>query len=249
MGHDSNLEQEALHLTALFLLGFLGSGHCVGMCGPLILAFPARTGGLPGQLAYHLGRVTTYTLVGALLGGLGAGLAGGLGGLDTEASLAWTARIQVGFSLVAALFLCLFGLTKLGLLREPELLSLANPSRIPGFRNLSRRLALGPSPGPEDRSHPHAQSRQGPFSLFLLGLLLGLLPCGLSFAAFARSLSASGPVQGGLMTLVFGLGTLPALLLLGVTASRLTATHRRVSDLIAGMLMIGMSASLLLDLF
>lgn len=227
---------QSLDLTALFLLGFLGSGHCVGMCGPLVLAFPARSGGLAAQLAYNLGRIATYTLVGAALGGVSAGLAAAGG----EASLAWTARIQLGFSLVAALFLGLFGLTKLGFLREPELLSLANPARIPGFRLLQRRLARGASAARDGRP-------SNTLPLVFLGLLLGLLPCGLSFAAFARALGASSPLGGATMTLAFGLGTLPALLLVGLSASKLSANQRRISDLIAGLLMIGMAASLLLD--
>ncbi len=227
----------SLDLTALFLLGFFGSGHCVGMCGPLVLAFPARAGGLGSQLAYHLGRLLTYATVGAALGGLGQGLAAA----GAEASLAWTARIQVGLSVVAALFLALFGLTKLGLVREPELLSLANPARIPGFRRLQARLAHGA--GETGRG----TRRTALVPLFLLGLLLGLLPCGLSFAAFARSLGAGGTVGGGIMTLTFGLGTLPSLLLVGLSASRLTQGHRRISDLVAGVLMIGMSVSLILS--
>ncbi len=63
-----------------FALGLLGAGHCVGMCGPLVLAMPAAGGRLSPQLRYHLGRITTYTVIGAALGGLGAGLTGLVGG-------------------------------------------------------------------------------------------------------------------------------------------------------------------------
>ena len=63
-----------INLTAMFLLGLLGSGHCLGMCGPLVLAFPARQGTRGAHVAYNVGRVTTYTILGALLGSLGAGL-------------------------------------------------------------------------------------------------------------------------------------------------------------------------------
>ncbi len=258
MGGSGDWNQ--LNLGAMFLLGLLGSGHCVGMCGPLILAFPARRGGWAAHVAYNAGRVATYTLVGIVLGGIGAGIAL----LAGDRSLIWTARIQVGLSLLAAVFLALFGLTKLGFVKEPAWLSLANPAKIPGFRRVQSRL-MGKGPAGTEGAGGSAGAKGGRGaesgrggagndapgggvgSLILLGLFLGLLPCGLSFAAFARALGAGGPIEGGLMTLSFGVGTLPSLLLLGVSASRLTARHRRVSDLIAGMLMIGMAVALVLE--
>lgn len=216
-----------LNLLAMFLLGLLGSGHCVGMCGPLIVAFPGRRGHAWAHLAYNAGRVSTYTLVGAAIAGATAGLAQVAG----AASLEWTARAQVSFSVLAALFLGLFGLTKLGFIKESKLLSLASPTRIPGFRRVQRRVLSG----------------DGLASMFLLGLLLGLLPCGLSYAAFARVVAAEGPVDGGLMALAFGLGTLPSLFAVGLTASRLSARHRRISDVVAGALMVAMGVALVMD--
>jgi hypothetical protein len=216
-----------LDLVSMFLLGLLGSGHCVGMCGPLVVAFPGRRGHFSAHLAYNAGRVATYTAIGAFLAGVGAGVAA----VAAEASLQWTARAQVVFSLVAALFLALFGLSKLGFIREPHLLSLPSPARIPGFGLIQRRVLSGDGLG----------------SVFLIGLLLGLLPCGLSYAAFARVLPAGGPLEGGLMAFAFGLGTVPSLLAVGLGASRLSARHRKISDLVAGALMIGMATALLMD--
>jgi sulfite exporter TauE/SafE len=235
----SAVPADTLSLGALFLLGLLGSGHCVGMCGPLVLAFPGRIGGLGAQLAYGLGRLATYTLVGALLGGLGAGL-GAAGGAEGD-PLLWTARAQLGLSVLAALFLALFGLTRLGLMREPRFLSLANPGRLPGFAALQARL--GGAAASHSERPPAALA-----ALFALGLSLGLLPCGLSFAAFARSLASGDALWGALLALAFGLGTLPALVSVGLTASRWSLRARRASDLIAGALMLAMAASLLVDL-
>ncbi|NNL78010.1 MAG: sulfite exporter TauE/SafE family protein, partial [Desulfobacterales bacterium] len=73
------------------------------------------------------------------------------------------------------------------------------------------------------------------------------LPCGLSFAAFSRALAASGPLEGGLFLLAFGIGTLPGLLLLGTGASAIARRYRRHFDLFSGMLMIGMAVSLMVD--
>jgi sulfite exporter TauE/SafE len=223
-------------LIALFALGLLGSGHCVGMCGPLIVAFPARVGGLSAHLAYNLGRISMYALVGALLGGIGPGLSR----YWAQDSFVWTVRIQVTLSLVAAIFMAVFGLAKLGFLREPRLLAEADTSRFPGVSQLRGWLRRS---GRERSSWLPTLA-----GLYVLGLLLGLLPCGLSFAAFARALGSDGMLGGGISMLAFGAGTLPSLLLVGVSASRLTRRYRLLSDILAGMLMIGMSVSLLLAL-
>ncbi len=215
-------------LYALFLLGILGTGHCVGMCGPLVFAFPARSGRMSAHLFYHLGRIGTYTAVGGTMGALGLGLSqlAGRSGLDP---LAWIARLQVGFSLLAAAFLLVFGLSRLEIIREPAWMSLAAPEEIPGFGRIL---------------HSAGGGRSG---MLVLGMVLGFLPCGLSFAAFARALPAGGFLPGALMTLAFGLGTLPGLLLLGTGASGLARRYRRHSDILSGMVMIAMAASLAAD--
>lgn len=217
-------------LYALFLLGILGTGHCVGMCGPLIFAFPARSGGVRAHLFYHLGRISTYTAIGGVMGALGAGLSqlAGRSGLDP---LAWIARLQVGFSLLAAAFLLVFGLARLEIIQEPPWMSLAAPEKIPGFHRILRS----------------ARNRPSGSGMFLLGLVLGFLPCGLSFAAFARALPAGGFLRGALMVLAFGLGTLPGLLLLGTGASGIARRYRRHSDILSGVVMIAMAVSLAAD--
>ena len=81
--------------------------------------------------------------------------------------------------------------------------------------------------------------------LFLMGLVLGGLPCGLSYAAFAKAL-ATGDVSAGLATtLAFGLGTLPGLLAIGAGAAVLMRRFRRQADMLAGLIMIGMAVVLL----
>ncbi len=212
-------------LPSLFLLGFMGSGHCIGMCGPLVLAIPGRQPSRWAHGAYHAGRIITYTIIGGLLGGVGQGvriLAG------ADASLQWIARAQILLSLFAAVFLLLFGLSRLGILPEPALLSKAQPDRIPGFKHIRRRFFSAP----------------GLLSTFSFGLMLGFLPCGLSYAAFAAALPSGSIINGALGVFVFGLGTLPALLLVGLGGASLARRYRRLSDLLAGMLMIGMAVSL-----
>lgn len=210
-------------LYSLFLLGLVGTGHCIGMCGPLVFAFPARMGTFAAHLLYHLGRIGTYTAVGGLLGLLGSGLAHM--GTAGSPALDRLSLIQVCFALAAALFLLFFGISRLGLLREPGWMSLAEPSRIPGYGKIVTAV----------------RQDKRPWAIFVLGLIMGFLPCGLSFGAFARALPTTSAVTGAAMLLAFGLGTLPGLLLLGTGASGIFQRYRRASDILAGLLMIAMA--------
>lgn len=213
-----------ISLLPLFLLGILGTGHCVGMCGPLTIAFPGRIGTVFAHLLYHFGRVTTYAIIGAILGFIGAigGSASGNGSLETAT------HIQFGFSFVAALFLLLFGLVRLEVIGEPAFMTAVSPHRIFGINAVSK----------SKRS----------VSMIPLGLAMGLLPCGLSYAAFARAVAAGSTQNGALYLVAFGLGTLPGLLLVGTAASKLLIKHRRLSDIVAGLIMIGMAVDILADI-
>jgi len=213
-------------LYPMFLLGLLGSGHCIGMCGPLVFAFPARTGKFLAHLLYHTGRICTYVLIGAVVGAIGAGLTAA-GPLDPAAVQRLNA-MRAGLNIIAALFLAGFGLSRLGLLPEPAWMSLAAPSRIPGFRKVATA----------------AVDHKSPPAIFVLGLLLGLLPCGLSWAAFARVLPCGNGLAGGILLLAFGLGTLPGLLLLGTGASAIVRRYQRTSDILAGLLMLAMAVKI-----
>jgi hypothetical protein len=77
-----------------------------------------------------------------------------------------------------------------------------------------------------------------------MGLMLGGLPCGLSYAAFARALAAAGMLPGASMALIFGIGTLPGLLAVGIGAAVFFIRYRRVADILAGLVMLGMAAVL-----
>lgn len=219
-----------LDLYALFLLGFLGTGHCIGMCGPLVLAIPTQRGRVSAHVLYNLGRITTYAAIGAGVGGIGAGLsvlAGAVGGDPLQ----WIARIQVAFSLVASVLLLLLGLFRLGILVEPDWMTVGSPARLPGFTWVREGVTGG----------------EGRATVFLFGLMLGFLPCGLSYAAFARALAAGGVPEGCLLLLAFGLGTVPGLFLVGTGASGLVRRYRQYSDLLSGMLMTGIAVSLAAD--
>ncbi|MCF8078608.1 MAG: sulfite exporter TauE/SafE family protein [Desulfobacterales bacterium] len=220
----------SIDLTAMFLLGIFGTGHCIGMCGPLVVAFPGRSGGYRHHLAYHGGRLLTYTAIGAIMGAAGAGL-GWIAGMTGSDPALWITRSQVMFSLAAAGFLLLFGLGRIGLVQEPRWLSIAEPQKIPGLGRLLRSGAA-------------AETWRG---LFVLGAMFGFLPCGLSFGAFARALGAGNMAAGALLTAAFGAGTLPGLLLVGGGASAAARRYRKHSDILSGMLMIALSLELTAD--
>ena len=217
-----------MDMATLFMLGLLGTGHCIGMCGPLVVALPGQTGRFSGHWAYHAGRLVTYGLIGALMGAAGKGLIQ-LASAVGEDPMQWVVRTQAGISLLAGLFLMFFGLSRLGFVAEPRWLTVAMPARMPGWRQLMNRSA----------------AQRSNLDLFLMGLVLGGLPCGLSYAAFAKAL-ATGDVSAGLTTtLAFGLGTLPGLLAIGAGAAVLMRRFRRQADMLAGLIMIGMAVVLL----
>lgn len=216
-----------LDLMAMFSLGVMGSGHCLGMCGPLVLALPGRSGQFTPHLAYHLGRVLTYTLVGAIMGGMGAGLMhlGGAGDADVARQVL---HIQVYLALVTAGLLLWFGAIRISLIPEPRWMGRINPEKLPGYQRLLRAGLHGQRGG-----------------MLGVGLLMGLLPCGHSYGVFIRALPAGSLWSGALMVFIFGLGTVPGLLLVGMLPAGLVRRYRRPSDIIAGLIMVYMALALL----
>jgi sulfite exporter TauE/SafE len=207
-----------LDLFSLFMLGIFGTGHCIGMCGPLVFAIPGQTSKWSAHVHYHLGRIAAYALCGAAMGGIGA----------AAASLPGIIRLQVMISLLAAVFILFLGLMRLGWMAEPAFLLSSVLDKILG-QGRFRRMA----------QNPHRLA-----AMLGLGFLLGFLPCGLTYAALARALVAGGPIQGGLYLTAFGMGTLPGLMIAGSGAFGLFRRYRRQSDILAGMLMVAMALRL-----
>ena len=184
-----------LTFGAAIIVGLLGSSHCVGMCGGIVGALNMGIAGDPGarpaarfvyQLAYNLGRIGSYLLVGVLAGTLGAGLA------------------QLGITplagkLFAAGFMIALGLYLANWWRGLALLEKLGSKLWRHIQPLGQRLFPISSP----------------LQAFLLGTLWGWLPCGLVYATVAWSLTTANAFDAALLMLGFGLGTLPAMLLVG----------------------------------
>ena len=111
-------------------------------------------------------------------------------------------------------------------------MALATP---PAFRGIGAWPPGGATRGPR------------PWGLFFLGLMMGLLPCGLSFAAFARALACGSPLVGGALVFSLGLGTVPGLFVLGTGFAGLVRRYRAQSEILSGLLMIAMAALLSAD--
>lgn len=177
----------------VFLAGLAGSLHCAGMCGGFACALgTARRGRLATlarHLEYNLGRVSSYCFLGACVGGLGYLLVGP--GTDPG----WGLLAQRALALLAGLLMFIVGLQYLGLLGP------AGP-RLPALGWLADAL----------RSLTRSQ---GPGAPLALGALNGLLPCPLVYALLAYAAGSGDPWSGVATMAVFGLGTFPALLLVG----------------------------------
>jgi sulfite exporter TauE/SafE len=187
-----------INLISAFLVGLLGGVHCVGMCGGIVGAISL---GLPGQrqlpllLAYNFGRIASYTLAGVLVGALGFYFSGLLPVQNAQ-------RLLLA---MAGIFMVLLGLYLGGWSGV-----LARIERAGGL--LWRRIEpLGRGLLPVRFA----------WQALLLGGLWGWLPCGLVYTALVWTVAAGGAVEGGLLMLAFGLGTLPNLLLMGIAAARL----------------------------
>ncbi len=180
---------------AMLVMGLAGGLHCAAMCGGFASAAaradwqPIRRAGSAGALPpivwQHLGRLTSYAVLGALVGGMAA--AGRL-------APAWL-PVQVAMFVTANLLLIGFGLGLIGRevgTRRIEALGHAL------FRRAQALFARIPLRG--------AGRHLG------LGLIWGLVPCGLVYAALAGAALAADPLQGALLLLAFGAGTLPNLL-------------------------------------
>lgn len=208
---------EPLSLGAALLLGLLGSSHCIGMCGGIGAALGAA-GDSRWSLAllYHLGRIGSYTLLGALLGLL-AQL--GAGALQPVLPVAGAILRTLAALLVIAMGLYVAGWW-LGVTRL-EALGGRLWRRV---QPLTRRL-LPPRNGA---------------AAIALGALWGLLPCGLIYSSLAWAAASGDALQSASRMAAFGLGTLPAMAAATLGGQQLQRHLQRPSlRKIAGVVLIG----------
>jgi sulfite exporter TauE/SafE len=214
-----------------FLTGLVGSMHCVGMCGAIVLAYSTQgikgNGRPPHRLlshfSYNAGRVLSYALAGAVLGFLGHGLAAIQG-------------VGYWFSLISGILLIILGLLLTRVV--PGFAFLTELSLTQKTSNLFFKMyrasfgVLVTSPGLEAK--------------FYIGFLTPLLPCGLLYSMFVKAASTGSGIAGAMTMLSFGLGIVPALVIVGMASSFFTERLRVWGDKIAAAAVILMGVMLVL---
>ena len=193
-------------------MGFVGSLHCVGMCGGLVSALSMSQPRVwwAGLAGYQVGRVTTYAVL-----GLGAGLLGGaLSGMGSI--------VPRLLSLLAGVVMIAVGLHMAGWLPDP----------LTRFTNAARdRVGL-------IQLTTTATRRPTSRSWYAMGLANALLPCGLVYAALGLSLAAGDPLEASLMMLGFGMGTVPAMMFAPAIVRALTPESRGAAMRVMGLVVV-----------
>jgi uncharacterized protein len=206
-----------LDLLLVAALGFLGSfGHCVGMCGPLTVAFSlSGKESSPKSWQQHLyfhallniGRIFSYAIAGGAIGAIGSVLvaSGQLAGLESD--------LRRWLAILTGILLVWMGLVQIkpeGLPSIPFLNPMAQVGLHQRLSNAMMKLSL----------HSH------PLTPALLGLTWGFIPCGFLYTAQLKAAETSDMMQGALTMLAFGMGTLPSMLGIGVFAGLLSRDRR-----------------------
>jgi uncharacterized protein len=186
-------------ILASLTLGFLGSFHCVGMCGPIALALPLNNNSvaakISGALLYNGGRIFTYALFGSLFGIIGQSMV--------------IAGYQQALSIILGILILLFMFIPSAILNRFKITA-------PVYKIVS----IG-------KKKLHLLFRKNSYSsLFFIGVLNGFLPCGLVYLGIAGAIATGNGLQGMLFMSVFGLGTLPALLALALAGNTVSPKFR-----------------------
>ncbi|MGD9486583.1 MAG: sulfite exporter TauE/SafE family protein [Calditrichaceae bacterium] len=217
-----------IDLSGAFLIGLLGSfSHCIGMCGGFIMAyslklpplnlssgsFRNRLNNLFPHLLYNSGRILTYTFLGEVFGLLGSTIGVVLAIRDFQGIL----------QIFAGVVMLLMGLDLAGILRG------FSPESFPGF-GYFRKLV------------DYLLNRLDRKNVFVLGIVLGFIPCGLVYSVGAAAAATGSVWKGALVMMVFGIGTMPALILIGLTANLFSAKLKHRMFRLAALIVVLLGA-------
>ena len=207
-----------LSLASAFLVGLLGGGHCAGMCGGIVgavsLSLPGSRPRIGFLLVYNLGRIASYGAAGLLAGAIGA----------SSFFLDHVLPVERVLYALASVMLILLGLYLAGIWRGVVVLETVGGKLWRQVQPWSKRFL-------PVRTLPQALA---------LGSIWGWLPCGLVYSVVVAALATGSPWHGGALMLAFGLGTLPALLAMGMAAVRMRAVLQHVwVRRLSGLVVIG----------
>lgn len=232
---------QELSLFAVFLTGLLGGVHCAGMCGGIVSALgmmrqrpvnslsgipvtaavapgapstPAAPSALLAVALYNVGRISMYTFLGTLAGAVG--------------SVAWLMEsmlpVQQMAYLLSNVLIILMGLYIMGVKQIAVVVESLGAKFWALIRPAATRRLTG----------------TGALNSITAGALWGLVPCGMVYAVLSAALVSGGAGKGALLMFVFGLGTLPNLMLLGLSGQWLAkASRNRIVRVVAGLMIIG----------
>ena len=197
---------DSIDIFSIITIAFLGSfGHCLGMCGGIVIAYSStkidkkysKLMQSIAHLSYSFGRITTYVMLGAVFGAIG-GVA------------QFNGYTMATMTIVAGIFMILAGLSLLGKIKF--LTKLEHSFSTSSFYQNTFRKVL--------------RSRSL-YSFYILGLLNGLLPCGLVYFFAVTAASTGSALWGAFVMLIFGLSTVPALFSLGYFTGLFTKSSFR----------------------
>ncbi len=197
---------ETINIITIMTIAFLGSfGHCIGMCGGIVLAYSSikiepsssKVSQSVAHLLYSLGRVFTYSTLGAIFGALG--------GVVTFSNSANGILL-----VVAGVAMVLAGLSLMGKIKFLTLIEHSFSSSSV-YKDTFKKVL----------------NSKSNFSFFTLGMLNGLMPCGFVYFFAITAASTASPLYGAFVMMIFGLSTIPAMFGLGFLASLSRATNLR----------------------
>jgi len=199
-------------LISAFVLGIMGSFHCAGMCGPIAIALPLHGNSVGGKIFGG----SLYNLGRTITYGIMGALFGLLG--QGVAMIGFQQKISVimgSLMIISVLFPALF---KNQYSMNKSWFSLVSKLKS----TIGRMFSI--------RSYP---------SLFFIGMLNGLLPCGLVYMAIAGAIGTGSVSMGTLYMILFGLGTIPMLLGISLAGNLLSlAVRKRINKLIPVMVVV-----------
>ena len=197
---------DSINLLTIISIAFLGSfGHCIGMCGGIVLAYstikiePAssKVSKTVAHLLYNFGRVFTYTILGAMFGAFGG-------------VVVFSNTANAALLIIAGVAMILAGLSLMGKIKFLTIIEHSISSS--NFYKKSFQKIL------------HSKSN---VSFFVLGMLNGLLPCGFVYFFAITAASTASPFYGALVMFIFGVSTIPAMFSLGFLSSLASAANFR----------------------
>ena len=216
MDHSQHAHIAQFSYWAAFMVGLLGSGHCIGMCGGLVSGcfMKLKAAGPWPYAAYHVSRISIYAGVGLIAALLGTVLvASGMTGLA-----------QGVLQILAGAIVILLGLDLLGV--SP----IRNAYGFAPMAWLSRQFMTAAQKGPV-------------LGAAISGAINGLMPCSMTMAMAVKATTAGSPPEGMLLMLAFGAGTLPSMLFASVLFGKLGPRLRGGLQKLAALFVIALGVA------